>query len=324
MIEYKLKTIPEDFKVTEFPNLSVDMNGRIRCYILIKSGITTFDAIDILAQKYNLKKKEIGYAGLKDEEGITIQYISYEGVIENAKIILDNDCYIIIEYFANLSKHIRPGNLYGNGFGIVIRGLDKKLLENLSYRKKNYYFLNYFDSQRFGLPGKKHVTHLLGEAIHNNDDILVKKYCLEGEQTVTLEEIYKQDNINKKVFFLNSWRSFLWNSNIKEKIISEIKEYDIFTESGIDFYILTQDALRNNVDELEQCRYISQYILDNKNNEKIISNYRDVVRHTTVYIDTIDDDDIYQGKLKIQLHFSLEKGSYATMLIKHFIKEKMG
>ena len=123
---------------------------------------------------------------------------------------------------------------------------------------------------------------------------------------------------------MNSWRSFLWNSNIKEKIISEIKEYDIFTESGIDFYILTQDALRNNVDELEQCRYISQYILDNKNNEKIISNYRDVVRHTTVYIDTIDDDDIYQGKLKIQLHFSLEKGSYATMLIKHFIKEEMG
>ena len=83
----------------------------------------------------------------------------------------------------------------------------------------------------------------------------------------------------------------------------QFKEYDIFTESGIDFYILTQDALRNNVDELEQCRYISQYILDNKNNEKIISNYRDVVRHTTVYIDTIDDDDIYQGKLKIQLHF---------------------
>ena len=82
--------------------------------------------------------------------------------------------------------------------------------------------------------------------------------------------------------------------------------------------------MRNNVDELEQCRYISQYILDNKNNEKIISNYRDVVRHTTVYIDTIDDDDIYQGKLKIQLHFSLEKGSYATMLIKHFIKEEMG
>ena len=99
MTEYRIKTIPEDFIVTEFPKLDLDISGNIGCYILTKKGISTFDAIEYICEELQLNRKNFDFAGLKDEHGITIQYISYEGeVINNTEMIIDNERFITINY----------------------------------------------------------------------------------------------------------------------------------------------------------------------------------------------------------------------------------
>ena len=78
---YKLKTAFEDLIVCESMVLPLQehvCNKKIFHYFrLIKKGYSTFDAIILLADHFNISKQQIGYAGLKDEDGITEQHISF-------------------------------------------------------------------------------------------------------------------------------------------------------------------------------------------------------------------------------------------------------
>ena len=321
MTEYRIKTVPEDFIVTEFPKLDLDISGNIACYILTKKGISTFDAIEYICKELQLSSKNFDFAGLKDEDGITIQYISYVGeVINNTEMIIDNERFITINYFGKLSSRIKTGTLYGNGFNIVIRNLEREYVESIDYHKKEVFYINYFDSQRFGMPGKKYVTHFLGKAIEQNDKKLIDKYCIEGGQSILSDEILNNAHIREKVFFLNSWQSFLWNEKVKKKVREIDKNAYVKNENGIEYLIASQECLRNYYKELSEMNDIRQYIFTNGEKETLISNTRNVVQNTTVHVDDILNDEIFAGKMKIRIHFSLEKGSYATMLIKHYLQ----
>ena len=320
-MEYRIKTIPQDFIVTEFPILDVNNQGEICCYILTKINLTTFNAIEILSQVYNKEKRAFGYAGLKDEDGVTIQYISCKGErLADFESNFDNDRYISFKYICCLNKKIMVGGLYGNGFNITIRKLSDKIVKNICERKIDFLYINYFDSQRFGLPGEKHVTHLLGKAIENNDIELAKYYCTEGGQKIDGNSIMNEKYLKERMFFLNSWQSYVWNEKIKAKLLDQNKNQNITNVDGIEYIIPSQESIKKAFDELSKLDRIKQYICIKESQLQLIDNTRDVISKVKIYIDEVSSDELFLGKMKLKVHFSLNKGVYATMVLKHFME----
>ena len=65
-----------DFIVEEIPLYPFSNNGEHRILKLRKKNINTLECIKLIAKSLNIKEKDIGYAGLKDKNALTYQYIS--------------------------------------------------------------------------------------------------------------------------------------------------------------------------------------------------------------------------------------------------------
>ena len=75
-MRYKIKQIQRNFwflKLVIFRLLYRRINIK---FLLEKKGYSTFDAIASLSSYLSIDQAEVGYAGLKDEDGITKQKIS--------------------------------------------------------------------------------------------------------------------------------------------------------------------------------------------------------------------------------------------------------
>ena len=76
----KLKHRVGDFRVRELldPAYLVE-RGDYRVYRVTKRKLTTPEAIEILAREAGVQPADVGIAGFKDRQGVTIQYMSVEG-----------------------------------------------------------------------------------------------------------------------------------------------------------------------------------------------------------------------------------------------------
>jgi TruD family tRNA pseudouridine synthase len=135
---------------------------------LIKVGIPTLDALNILAETLRIKIRRITYAGLKDTDALTSQKIIIIDVGSELferikKISLSN---LFLTNFSIEKEFLSPGRLLGNRFFILIRTAgkidEKQFLINLEKIKKEG-VLNFYFSQRFGEP--RFINHLLGKLI---------------------------------------------------------------------------------------------------------------------------------------------------------------
>src|SRR3989338_5736687 len=139
---YQLKQIPEDFIVTEITNIEPKSSGLFVYLKLKKKNLNTLDALKIIAKKLRIKEKEIGFAGSKDKNAITEQYISLsKAKKEEALKITDRELELVFYSYGNIP--ISLGDLTGNHFEITIRNLEKQRIQKVNY------FPNYFDEQRF-------------------------------------------------------------------------------------------------------------------------------------------------------------------------------
>lgn len=151
----KLKLDYEDFVVEEIPAYDFAGDGTHVYFLLEKRGLSTFQAIADLAQKLDVRRFQIGFAGMKDSRAVTRQWLSLEHV-DPAKIeAIDLPRIRIVETTRHRNK-LKIGHLHGNRFMIRIRDTDvsrlpdlKKALAELSQRGVP----NYFGEQRFGTRG---------------------------------------------------------------------------------------------------------------------------------------------------------------------------
>ena len=141
-----------------------------------------------LAKKLGISHKGVGYAGLKDKRSRSIQKMSFYGVerdrLEELRL---NDVSIID---IGRGDRINIGDLNGNGFKIVVRGLKgdiNAISRELSLRIDElngwHGFINYFGYQRFGL--QRPVTADVGK-------LLVKK-DYEGAALAYIGKVYPDD-----------------------------------------------------------------------------------------------------------------------------------
>ena len=172
-----IKQRAEDFFVQEIPLYEPSGEGEhVYCEIQ-KVGLTTFEAIDRIAQALHMSSRDIGYAGLKDARAISRQNLSIWGTTPEAVMGLKLPG-ITVQWAARHINKLRLGHLSGNRFAVKIRDVNatdvvkvRPMLNELEKRGMP----NYFGEQRFGRRGD---NDRLGAAVVRGDDRDLLKYLL--------------------------------------------------------------------------------------------------------------------------------------------------
>ncbi|MBU4511813.1 tRNA pseudouridine(13) synthase TruD, partial [Patescibacteria group bacterium] len=182
MVSYKLKSKVEDFLVNEvslWPDLCPREFSQFTYIRVKKVGMTTFEALDKIRQFFRLGYSDVSKQGLKDEDAITYQLIAVKSILLaedisrfNRKFAVSCPLLKIVDLFGYGKEPLKSRLLHGNVFKVTIRNLDKSavnLLYNFCFKNRFFTFINYYDSQRFGVAGGHYNTHLIGKAIVEND-----------------------------------------------------------------------------------------------------------------------------------------------------------
>jgi tRNA pseudouridine13 synthase len=167
-VQGRLRETPADFVVVE--ELAYPLSGSgTHSYLRIrKEGLSTFDAVRRIARALRRRERDVGYAGLKDKDAITEQWISIEHLDETQLDTLDVRGLEILERTRHGNK-LKLGHLRGNRFEIRVRGCapgDGERAERILALLAERGVPNEFGEQRFG---RERVTPRLGEALLAGD-----------------------------------------------------------------------------------------------------------------------------------------------------------
>jgi tRNA pseudouridine13 synthase len=163
-----LKQRVEDFRVEEIPLYEACGEGSHVYFRVEKAGIPTPVAVQRLARYMGVRPDDIGVAGMKDAQAITLQMMSLEHA-EPEKLAVYHDPEMHVVWTSRHTNKLRPGHLAGNRFDIRLREVGEKHLararEILGVLQRRG-VPNYFGQQRFGARGD---TAVLGEALIRED-----------------------------------------------------------------------------------------------------------------------------------------------------------
>ena len=152
----RLKALPEDFIVEEIPEVEPSGTGEHLFVWVEKSGIDTPTAQRAIAEHLGLNPDSISYAGLKDSQAITKQYICLPAKYESALSTFQDE-RVIIHSSKRHSHKLKRGMLRGNRFRVLLRDSSSDAATLLASFKNHFDakgFPNYFGPQRFGTHGQ--------------------------------------------------------------------------------------------------------------------------------------------------------------------------
>ncbi len=291
-----IKQIPEDFIVEEILELKKKKNGEYSYFKLKKKNWNTMDLVRILAKKLKVSEKDIKYAGLKDKNAVTEQYIS----IRNTKEIKLRIKDVEIKKIGEGDEPIKLGGLKENHFKVTVRSLtEKKVL-------KPKRLINYFDTQRFS---NKNIK--IGRALLKRD---FKELCRLLELR-NKEEVFKFD---RKIlrFALNSYQSYIFNQATEEYV----KKHKSGTLPLINFDTKFKnkfiEAIYMDIMKKEKIRkedFIFRempFLVGESKERKIFVNVKN-------FRYKYGKDELNKDKIKCILEFTLPKGSYGTLFVKN-------
>lgn len=144
----RLKTIPEDFRVREQLAWSEVADGAYVVHRLHKEKLSTAEALSLLARECRVDRGSIAYAGLKDRQAVTEQFVTIER--RAVELSLPN---LRVMPVGNTDIPITSRQSDGNAFRIVVRDLsphEASMLRRSLPSLTKTGFPNYFDDQRFG------------------------------------------------------------------------------------------------------------------------------------------------------------------------------
>lgn len=164
----RIKTYPTDFVVEEVPLYDACGEGTHSFVCIEKTGMATMRAVRELARALGQPHRNVGYAGMKDANAVTRQYLSIEHVPPERI----RDVQVAGIRILSVDRHtnkLRLGHLKGNRFVIRLREVDRGrladvrgIIEHLSRQGVP----NYFGQQRFGTRGD---TWQIGRAMLKQD-----------------------------------------------------------------------------------------------------------------------------------------------------------
>ena len=319
-IDFKFYQNVDDFVVEELP---IKFAGRGNFIIakIKKRQLGTWDLIESLGRGLRIYENEIGYAGLKDKNATTTQYISipkkYSKDLKNFR----HNKIEILETTLHGSK-LNIGDLRGNKFEINLHevkqedvGKIEKLLKEIS----KVGMPNYFGFQRFGFEGE---ANLEKARRYIYEDLIIK----DRKISKMLVSAYQSD-------FFNKWlveRLKLSDENFKAL------SGDVFREYSKDKFFTPKNLNENILNDFENKKIVPTGLLPGRQaframydarviEEKYDDTYiqeKGYRRDALVYPQDISVNYNKQTS-KCKVKFSLPKGSYATVLIENIANRNL-
>lgn len=165
-----LKACPEDFRVDELPAYLPSGSGTHLYLQVEKRGRTTPEVVRSLARLLAVPERDAGYAGLKDRQAVTTQWLSFPVSRDPDPASLGGEGYRVLEVSRHGNK-LRPGHSRGNRFSVVVRdgNLDRARVCAQALAERG--FPNFFGPQRFGAEGKNADlgrSLILGRTLESN------------------------------------------------------------------------------------------------------------------------------------------------------------
>lgn len=153
-----------DFIVEELPLYPFSNSGEHAILKVRKKNISTLQCVEQIAQALHIKNRDIGYAGLKDKNALTYQYLSVpnKAFKEHESRLHALDSIKIIESCLHENK-IKIGHLAGNRFYIRLKKVTPYAFERIQeevLRAQKHGFPNFFGYQRFGNFGDNYMQAL--------------------------------------------------------------------------------------------------------------------------------------------------------------------
>jgi len=165
----RLRSTPADFTVEELPLPISDQNGPYLICRLTKTNWELQRAVKEIAKQLGISHRRIAWAGTKDKNAVTTQFLSlYDVPPEAVREVHLKD--ITLEVVGQSQHPLTLGGLAGNRFDIVVRDcIEEDLAERVQAvtRSASAGIPNYYGLQRFGVV--RPVTHLVGESILKGD-----------------------------------------------------------------------------------------------------------------------------------------------------------
>ena len=318
-------------------SLNLEKNGCYGYFIMEKQDISTVNACQAIARSVNLPLKYIGFAGSKDKTAVTRQLISIKYANEKKEKIENfRNERIKLAFVGCGKKPISLGDLEGNKFEIAIRNMSNKEIKGLNPIKKA---VNYFGEQRFSENNAE-----IGKLIIKKQ---FKKAC-ELIKNDPIDEYLKENptdypNALRKLppkillIYIHAYQSYVFNKtakmyieSIKIKDIDKIENIKIpLVGFDIEYGDENKESEDRNKESGEKIKKIIEDIMQEEGIEErdfIIRELPNISsgggkRDLFVGIDNLkigspEEDELNPGKKKIKLSFSLQKGSYATEVIK--------
>ena len=192
-----IRSVPEDFKVTEIPRvLPAGEGSHLWLWVEKRSANTQWVARE-LAKLAACALPEVGYAGLKDRHAVTQQWFSVP-FSEAAPLDLEaaeSADYRILKQQRH-AKKLKRGTLNGNHFELRIRDLkaDGAALQKQLEYVREHGVPNYFGPQRFGHGGRN---------VQAGFELLSKRARMPK---------------NKRSIYLSAIRSYLFNQVLAERV----------------------------------------------------------------------------------------------------------
>ncbi len=185
--DFPLKTSPFDFIVKE--KATYEEGENFFLYLLVKRNLNSNDP-EIISFLKREGVKVYGYAGLKDRYALTVQHVSLDRFIGKKRIVKKPGKFFAFLYLKRIKSKIKTGALLGNLFFI-------------NHHNRLFFAppfsLNYYDSQRLG------------------------KNVARGRRLL-------KENPSKRswerIFWINSYQSFLWNLTAFELLRRKIEEFN--------------------------------------------------------------------------------------------------
>jgi tRNA pseudouridine13 synthase len=211
-----LKLANEDFGVTELPLQLPCGEGEHLWLDVEKNGANTAFVAQRLAEAAGVQERDVGYAGLKDRYAITRQWFSlYLPKCETPDLtLLQHPEFKVLSQSRHVKK-LRPGDLQGNRFRIVLRDVtgDHDAIEANLKAVAAQGVPNYFGAQRFGFEG---------------GNVEQGRAMLARETRVR--------NPKKKGLYLSAVRSFVFNEvlalRIEQGLWGQTLPGDVLDEAG--------------------------------------------------------------------------------------------
>jgi tRNA pseudouridine13 synthase len=337
-----LKKIPEDFRVREtqtIHNLSGSGSGPFRHFSVRKKNYETFDVVAALSSHYGIARQDITFSGLKDKDGVTEQYvcvrcgdgngISPEEFNEKYYESDSAERFIHIRDAGPSNHELVVADLLGNTFDMVVRSIDPALHEKLdAHDSTDFIFINYYDVQRFGVPGGAKITHRIGEALEAEDYeqaiALINRVGdsddIAGNPIAHRDELFTRLDKRKIAFYLSSYSSFRWNASLQSMLTSGVAGDDLIREDveGVP-YVYPRDirAALPVVCRGNPYRYVRHVVKADR--VVAVETSRPEFIQVIIRIGKPERDEYHPGKLKCRFSFFLPSGCYATMALKQFM-----